>query len=130
MRPSVIVIAAIVLLAGLSRPALAVAPRGAVGAYVWSGDANASNPISAQYSYNSAGAANTVRRTGTGAYEVRLGGVGTAGGMALVNAYGAGVGTCKAVRWNQAGSDEIVIVSCFNASNAASDSQFSLVFFM
>lgn len=114
---------------GVAATAQAAAPKGAIGAYVWIGDAAAKNPVSAQYSFNSAGKANSVKKTGTGTYEVKLEGVGTAGGHAQVTAYGAGNVLCKAVRWNQAGADQLVQVACFKGE-AATDSQFSLLFVM
>lgn len=115
---------------GIASTAFAVAPKGGIGAYVWIGDAAAAHPVSAQYSYNSAGKANSVKKTATGTYEVKLEGVGTAGGNAQVGAYGAGAGYCKVLRWNQAGADQVIQVGCFNQSGAATDAQFSLLFIM
>jgi hypothetical protein len=120
----------LLLALGIASTALAAAPKGSIGAYVWIGDAAAKNPVSAQYSYNSAGKANTVKKTGEGAYEVKLEGIGTAGGNAQVSAYGSSASHCKAVRWNTAGADLLVQVACFNQTGAPTDSQFSLLFVM
>ena len=118
---------AIGLLATTSLAFAGPPPKGTIGAYLWSGDAAATNALADAYSYNAVGKRNTVKKTGTGRYEVKLPSLGTAGGHAQVSAYGSDASQCKPVRWNQAGSDQIVQVACFNATGAAADSQFSLL---
>lgn len=123
-------VAALALVAGVSASAVAAAPKGSVGAYVWAGDMTGKNAPAAGYSYNAVGKANTVKKTGTGVYEVKLEGVATPGGHAVVQSYGPGAGYCKAVRWNAAGADQMVNVACFNGAGAPTDSQFTVAFFM
>ena len=122
-------IAAALFTIGFASSAFAVAPKGGIGAYVWSGDPAAKNAIAAAYSYNSANKANTVKKTGTGTYEVKLEGIGTGGGHAQIGAYGGDATHCKAVRWNAVGSDMMIQVACFNGT-APADSTFTVLFVM
>lgn len=63
-------------------------------------------------------ASNTVTRTGVGTYRVRFPGLGVAGGMVHVSAYG-GTHQCKVAAWNPSGADMIVSVACFDGQGPA-----------
>jgi hypothetical protein len=114
----------------VSATAFAAVPKGAMAGYAWSGDMTGKAAPAAAYSFNSAGKSNTVKKTGTGVYEVKFEGLGTSGGHALVSAYGAGSDYCKPVRWNQAEGHQLVTVACFNKAGAPADAQFTVAFFM
>jgi hypothetical protein len=120
--------AAMALVGNISS-ARAAGPKGTVAAYVWLGDATAVIPAAAGYSFNATGGANTVARKGTGLYEVKLQGVGTAGGHVQMDTYGANSNQCSPIRWNQSGADQIVKVNCFTHAGAPTDTQFSLMMF-
>ena len=112
-----------------ARTANAAENMGQVAAYVWANDkASASYTPNASYSFNQKKAANTVKKSGPGAYTVSLGGITTSGGNAQVTAYGPGAEHCRVVSWTPAGGGMDVKVACFNGT-APADAQFSLVFF-
>jgi hypothetical protein len=115
------------ILAALILPALASAQR--LG-YVWANDpASASYTPNATYSFNSAGGAINISRSGAGTYAVRFSGLGggaSAGGNVLVTSYGGGSEICKVVNWNSAGADFTVNVRCFTAAGAAVDTMYTV----
>ena len=80
------------------------------------------------YSYNGAGGLNTVTRSGTGLYWVRLGGMGGTGGNVQVTPYGAGTSACNAVSWARDTANEQVRVACRDLAGAPADSAFTLTY--
>jgi hypothetical protein len=100
------------------------------GAFVWANNGTlASYSPSLAYSWNSAGGANSITRSGTGAYAVTLGGMQAhtpEGGNPIVTAYGSGSEHCKIGGWFASGANIVVNVRCFNTSGSAADTLFSL----
>jgi hypothetical protein len=82
----------------------------------------------ASYSYNSTGGTNSVTRENTGLYYTFLPGFTKSGGNPEVTAYGGNATHCEVVDWyhNRAGTN--VVVYCFNAAGAPTDSYFDLSF--
>jgi hypothetical protein len=98
-------------------------------AFLWANDASsASYTPSTSYQYNSTGGVNTMTRSGPGIYTAILPGLTTAGGTVQVTAYGSGAGRCKVSGWSPGVDGQHVGVLCFDASGAASDQQFTMVF--
>lgn len=103
-------------------------------AYLW-----ADQPLSpfyapsALYSYNAKGGANTVTRTGVGAYTVRFGLM--AKGFffplnretILVTAYGAGARRCVVMSWGDSGNNLDVRVQCADVVGNPLDSRFTIL---
>lgn len=112
----------------IPRPAGLVRDR--VG-YVWANDpAAASYTPSATYSYNSAGGAMTITRSGTGRYSVRFAGLGggsSSGGNVQVTSYGFGSESCKVQSWGSGGSDFVANVGCFTANGSPGDSRYTVL---
>jgi hypothetical protein len=66
-----------------------------------------------QWGFNSSGAANSVTRTGSGAYEVRLPNLGASAGHVQVTAF-ARSARCKVRLWGPDGTTQVVHVLCFD----------------
>jgi S-layer homology domain len=101
--------------------------QGRVGgiAYVWANlPTTASYTPDTGYSFNSAGGAVSITRTGTGAYTVTFSGLSLVHGNVQVSKYNVGAGECHPYFWNVSS----VYVRCYDASGAAVDAQFSLLF--
>ena len=90
------------------------------------------NPVGAlMSSYNSAGAGNTVAQLGTGIYEVRLNGLGTAlldGNLQATAEHPNLPRRCKIARWGSSGGTILAYVFCFDAAGAMADSLFHLTY--
>jgi hypothetical protein len=98
-----------------------------VGAYLWADQASAASYYpSASYSWNSTGGTNSITRTATGAYTVRLPGLAATGGTVEVTAYGTSSQHCKVASWVASGADQLVYVRCFNTTGGAADTQYAL----
>lgn len=112
----------------LSAPAIASAGVRGAG-YVWANRPIASGYYSPPeaYQYNSTHAANKVIRTGVGAYEVVLPGLGSTGGNVQVSGYGTDE-RCKVGSWNRSGADEVVVVRCYSPAAVPADSRFTMSF--
>ena len=90
------------------------------------GSAYAANP---NYSYNSDYGANSIVRSGVGAYAVTMTSLPTVGGMPLVTARSRAPVHCQAYNWGANPlPDEQVIVQCFDKTGAPVDAEFSLLF--
>jgi hypothetical protein len=101
-------------------------------AYVW-----ADSPLAASYTplpdyqFNSRGAINTITRSSTGEYQVRLPHMERdpseidKGGTVQVTAYGPGSQRCKVHNWYPSGNDILVNVGCLRGA-APADSLFTL----
>jgi hypothetical protein len=97
--------------------------------YVWGNlPGAASYTPDSRYQDNATGASNTITRLSTGRYEVRLPGIGGAGGAAKATAYGGGSEACKVEGWSQNGADELVTVQCTTAAGVATDTKFTMTF--
>ncbi|WP_051795064.1 hypothetical protein [Streptomyces sp. NRRL S-87] len=119
---------AVVLAPGVAQAAPA---RGL--AYVWANSPNSALNVpytpSAFYSRNSTGGTNTVVRTGTGQYTVRMPGLGLIGGTVHVTAYGSTSHTCGVNYWVPgAGGRLDVHVSCFTRTGARVNTTFDASF--
>jgi hypothetical protein len=103
-------------------------------AYAW-----ADNPVAAfyapaaAYSYNAKGGANTISRTGVGAYTVHFG-LMAKGAFPLVNretilvtAYGAVATRCIVGSWGDSGGNLDVRVLCANVAGNPVDSRFTIL---
>lgn len=116
-----------VILAALILPTLASAQK---NGYVWANDpASASYTPNATYSFNSAGGAINISRSGVGSYAVRFSGLGgdaLVGGNVQVTPYGGGTETCKVASWGSSGPDFTVNVLCFTAAGAATDTMYAV----
>ncbi|GAB3279446.1 hypothetical protein GCM10027589_06040 [Actinocorallia lasiicapitis] len=78
---------------------------------------------------NSAGAAPTVVRTGTGTYTVRFPKLGRSGGVAHVTAYGGTSNSCSVVGWKAAKGGRLdVRVHCVNIDGGRANTRFSLAY--
>lgn len=101
-----------------------------VWGYLWANDGtSASYTPSTWYQRNSAGASNTIERTGTGAYTVHFTKLGIYwGGTVDVTAYGSGSEACKVANWGPTLSDMKVNVRCFDAAGNPADTQFAAAF--
>jgi hypothetical protein len=98
-------------------------------AYLWAQDETAASYTpSTQHQFNSTGAVNTITRSSTGTYSVRLPGVSSAGGTAKVTAFSAAANYCKASNWAASGADELVDVLCFDFTGAPVDAKFTLTY--
>jgi hypothetical protein len=115
------------ILAALILPTLATAQK---SGYAW-----ANNPTSASYtpdttySFNSAGGAINITRSGVGTYSVKFSGLGggSSGGNVLVTAYGNGSETCKVASWNfAAGTDFVAGVRCFDHAGNSVDTMYTV----
>jgi hypothetical protein len=80
------------------------------------------------YQFNSSGAANTVVRTGVGAYIASLPNLGAATGHVQVTAYGTGSERCKVANWSPSGSTQQVNVRCFTSTGTPVDTLFTMTY--
>jgi hypothetical protein len=78
--------------------------------------------------FNSTGGANTVQRTGVGAYAVTLPGLGAAAGHVQITANGPGSEWCKVRDWTPNGADQTVHVRCFANVGSPIDANFGLTY--
>lgn len=104
-------------------------------AFIW-----ADQPSPTQYTpdpdhqLNSTGALNTITHTGTGAYTVRLPGLGAAAGHVQVTGdYWGSQGDlakvrCKVAGWGPSGADQLVRVRCFTNAGLPTDARFSMTY--
>src|SRR5262249_51817494 len=100
-------------------------------AYVWANNAtSASYTPSPDHQFNSTGGTNTITRTATGAYSVRLPGLGKFAGTAKVSAFGTTGNTCKLSSWGPDVNkvDQIVYVLCYDTSGNPVDMQFTMTY--
>lgn len=97
--------------------------------HVWANQpTTASYTPSTAYQYNARGFANTISRSATGNYLVRLPGLGVIGGNVKVTAYGSSSHLCKVSNWAPSGSDQLVRVLCFTTGGAPVDTYFTMTF--
>lgn len=105
------------------------AERSGAHGWVWANQASsASYTPSTGFQFNSTGATNTVTRSGTGNYQIRFPGLGGAGGIVHVSAYGSGAAYCKSAGWSASGGDLLATVRCFDATGTAVDSKFNALY--
>jgi hypothetical protein len=98
-------------------------------AYVWANlQGSPSYTPSLSYQFNSTGATNTITRSGTGVYRVRLPGLGFVSGHVQVTAYGSGSTRCKVQSWTSTIGAKLVNVRCFDAAGAPADSRYVVDF--
>ncbi|MFI2436677.1 hypothetical protein [Streptomyces sp. NPDC018693] len=101
-------------------------------AYVWANQASAplNTPYtpSGSYSRNSTGAVNSVVRTGTGQYTVRMPRLGMLGGTVHVTAYGATSNSCNVAYWSPVGDRLDVHVRCFTPAGSRANTRFTVSF--
>ncbi|WP_406301221.1 hypothetical protein OHA61_01040 [Streptomyces sp. NBC_00885] len=97
--------------------------------YVWANQptSGAYTP-SPTYQFNSAGATNTITRSGVGQYAVRLPAIGSAAGHVQATAYGDVAARCKVVNWYPSGTAQIANVRCFSLGGALRDTRFTLTY--
>jgi hypothetical protein len=88
--------------------------------------AAASAPSDASATFDSAGGAATITRSGAGAYQVRLGGVGITRGHVQVSAQGTEGNRCAVADLTRSGSDQLVTVACTTPAGARADTRFSV----
>ncbi|MFV2088855.1 hypothetical protein [Micromonospora sp. LOL_021] len=90
------------------------------------------NPLGAlMSSYNSAGAGNVVTQLGTGFYEVKLNGLGTAlldGNLQATAEHPNSPRRCKIARWTSSGGTLLAYVFCFDAGGSMADTWFNLTY--
>lgn len=97
--------------------------------YVWANQpTSASYTPATNYQGNSSGAVNTITRSGTGWYQVRLPNLGQSAGHVQVTAYGYGSERCKVTGWGPSGADQLVGVRCFTATGSPVDTLFTLTY--
>lgn len=95
-------------------------------AYLWAHSPTSSRySPSTYYAWNDTGSGTTIRRLGTGHYEVTVPGHPLTGSHAQVTAYGATPDTCKVTGWYGVGNDAVVAVGCFTLSGVARDNRFT-----
>jgi len=106
---------------------------GARLAYAWADNLSASSYTpSAAYSYNSSGGAITVRRTGTGLFQVVFAGLARPAGKKEIVGISSGwedfaFGHCVIGSWGTSGTQDLAVnVSCFHTGGGASNQRFSV----
>jgi hypothetical protein len=92
--------------------------------FVWVSTIAANSTPTDAYHYNSTGGAVTVTHASTGRYSVTFAGLGTSGGVAHAQAYGANANFCNVVSWNAVGPDEHLDVACYTSGTAPVDTYF------
>ena len=98
-------------------------------AFLWADQpTEASYTPNLSYQYNSTGATNTMTRNGTGSYTALIPGLTKTGGNVQVTAYGSGPARCKLASWSAGQSGTSVSVLCFDATGAAADEMFTLMY--
>jgi len=83
--------------------------------------------------YNAAGLGNTVAHTGLGQWTVKFPGLGTPGPMdgglqATAVSPPTVPARCKVLNWNSSTGGQVAQVTCFDATGAPADSQFTLTY--
>jgi hypothetical protein len=80
--------------------------------------------------FNSSGAANSITRTGTGAYTARLPNLAASAGHVQVTAWPgySGWRLCKVTSWGPSGYDQVVNVRCYDRTGAPVDVNFTLTY--
>jgi hypothetical protein len=97
--------------------------------YVWANSpAAASYTPSTTYQYNSTGALNTITRSGVGAYQVTLPGLGGQGGTIKATAYGPGNEACHVSSWSSLAANAVVNVRCQNPAGVPVDTLYTLTY--
>lgn len=101
------------------------------GAYVFADDASAPfEYCPSSVSWNSEGGANCIQRTGTGTYDVILGGLAEQAGSVQVTSFGDSGEYCNVAGWGPAPMPDTgaqrVQVACYDTSGLAEDSRFML----
>ena len=99
--------------------------------YVWADQpSSASYTPNTTYQYNSAGTSlnNTITKSATGVYQVRMPKLGGAEGTVHVSAYGPGTAECKVASWGSSGADRLVNVRCFTTSGVPVDATFTATY--
>lgn len=95
---------------------------GAIAAYAWANEpSSASYTPSATYSYNSAGGAITITRSGAGTYAVNFASLAVSSGDVQVTSYNSSA-RCNVTNWG----GSAVNVACRNSSGTAVDSMFTI----
>jgi len=98
-------------------------------AFLWADQPTASSYTpDLSYQYNPTGGTNTITRNGTGSYTANLPGLTKRGGTVLVTAYGTTAAHCQVMNWISGSSGTNVDVTCTDATGAAADEEFSLVY--
>jgi hypothetical protein len=98
-------------------------------AYLWANEPTSPSYIpDTSYQYNPSGGTNTVTSSGTGNYTANLPGLDRKGGTVLVTAYGSTAAHCQVTDWGSDSSGTTVNVNCTDATGAAADEQFDLVY--
>lgn len=98
-------------------------------AYVWANQpTTAAYTPSTSYQFNSAGATNTITRSGVGRYTVRIPSIGSAAGHVQVTAYGDVRARCKVVNWYLSGTAQLINVRCFTLGGALQDNRYTLTY--
>ena len=81
------------------------------------------------YNFNwRTGQTNTITRSSTGVYQVRLPTLGAANGHVQVTAYGSGTNECKVASWGPSGTTQVVNIRCFTTAGAPADTLYSMTF--
>jgi hypothetical protein len=97
--------------------------------YVWANKAGASSYTpSVPFQFNSSGGTNTIKRLGTGQYQVKLPGPIVVGGTVKVTAYGTTANSCQVVEWVDSAPGQNVFVDCFTPAGAPVNNQFTMTF--
>jgi hypothetical protein len=99
--------------------------------YVWANDSSsASYTPDLFYQFNSAGRTNTITRSGTGLYAVRLPGLAGNNGTVKVTTYGPDSTRCQVEGWGSSGNGraEIVSVDCFDSAGSPVDAEYTMTF--
>jgi hypothetical protein len=103
-------------------------------AYIWTNDPTAKSYVpDSEWSYNSTGGMNSVRRHSAGNYTVTLPGLTKTGGNVQVTAYTSLYNEpvparCKVVEWSSGSSGTKVNVQCYNSGGLPADEYFSLLY--
>jgi putative cell wall-binding protein len=79
------------------------------------------------YQFNSTGAANTIKRTSLGVYEVHFTGLGSTGGIVVATPVAVN-SLCEVDGWQPVAGDEVATVRCYNNAGNAADAKFTALF--
>lgn len=112
---------------------VACPPPFSLSGWTYADQESAAGPYtSATSSASSMGQANTITRTGVGAYEVRFGGLtsgsDTTSGVMHVTARQGNANFCVVGGWDPDGTDRVASVFCYDAAGAPADTRFDVVF--
>lgn len=98
-------------------------------AFLWANQQTAASYTpDTNYQFNSTGGTNTIVRNEVGDYTVTVPGLDKIGGHVQVSAYGQVAARCKVSGWEQGEVGTTIGVRCFDATGAASDQRFTLVY--